>query len=190
MGQSFTNNMQDCAVTKVNKLLMNRHLLQETLSVIALERSRSFDTSFDLVDDLLVAYGHRGLIEHLYADIPKDYPWEVIADLFVLLMWAMGDQGAALATLTECWLLQANNLKKIQIALNLEVYPFDDAEQMQHVLAVVAYRYPEVAPRCQELIASRLRSPREFRLWHRMKQWLRIRLIVWTSFARGNAPAV
>jgi hypothetical protein len=169
---------------------MTRQLLQETLSVIAFERSRSFDTSFDLVDDLLAAYGKPWLAERLYHDIPEDYPWEVIADLFVLLMWTMREESDAFATITEGWLLQGNNLRKIQIALNLDGYPFDDAEQMRMVLLGLTYRYPEIKSRCKELIASRGGSPRNAWFWERIKRWMQIRWIVWTSFMRDNAPAV
>jgi hypothetical protein len=165
-------------------------LLQMTLSAIAAERSQSFDASFDLVDDVLEVYGVHQLFDRLYDDIPDTYEWELIADLFVLLMWAIGSDGVALTAMTESWLLQGDNLRKIQIALHLDVYPFDDPEQMRQVLSVLAGCYPDVASKCQELIISRLGADRPTWQLDRLKQWLHLRRVVWTSLVGNNMTVV
>jgi hypothetical protein len=134
---------------------MSSTLLETTLSTIAAERIVGFDQSFGLVNQLIEEYGESNLAERLYADIPTTYPWEVIADLFCILVWSTSDGGAALTKTTESWLLAGKEINKIQIALHLEAYPFSDREQMEKVLSGISRLYPEVAPRCEELIASR-----------------------------------
>jgi hypothetical protein len=55
----------------------------------------------------------------------------------------------------ERWLVEGTDLRKIQIALNLEVYPFPDEHEMYRVLSNVAVSHLQVADRCQELISAR-----------------------------------
>ncbi|PSB03685.1 hypothetical protein [Merismopedia glauca] len=134
---------------------MSNALLDTTLSTIAAERITGFDQSFELVNQLLEEYGEDNLAETLYAQIPLEYPWEIIADLFCILIWSTSDHGKALAETTQKWLLVGQEINKIKIALHLDVYPFADREQMEQVLSKIARLYPEVAARCDELITSR-----------------------------------
>ncbi len=55
----------------------------------------------------------------------------------------------------ERWLVEGTDLRKIQIALNLEVYPFADEHGMYRVLSDVAVSLPQMASRCQSLISAR-----------------------------------
>lgn len=130
-------------------------LLSETLATIAAERPASFDRSFGLAERLGKQYGEEGLAERLLADIPADCPPALIADLLDILAWITSDNGAAIHRQAETWLRSGENLRRIQVALSLEVYPFLDQTEMERILRQVATRHPEVAGRCQDLIASR-----------------------------------
>ena len=75
-------------------------ILAETLAAIRSERGEKFDRSFTLVDRLLAEFGEGDLAERLYAAIPIECPWEVVADLFGILQWSTSDNGAALSRAT------------------------------------------------------------------------------------------
>ena len=133
-------------------------LVAETLNSIACERG-DVDRSFDLVDDVIRKFGEAGLAERLYAAIPRERPWQDIAHLFGILIWNTGDNGGSLMRTMEQWLQNAGDLRQVQIALHLDVYPFTDRAMMVRVLGEVASRYPEVRDRCRDLIESRARLP-------------------------------
>jgi hypothetical protein len=133
---------------------MSNSVLQETLSTIELEDGE-FNKSFDLVNKLLVIYGERNLAERLYSEIPSECSWKVVANLFAILIWSTTDNGTALTEVTDNWLVEGNDVRKIQIALNLDTYPFQNRDRMIEVLSKLAIRYPEVSAKCSELIASR-----------------------------------
>ena len=137
---------------------MNNPLLQETLSTIEVEDGE-FDKNFDLVKRLWNVYGEENLAERLYAEIPLEYSWKVVADLFAILIWTMSDEGAAtLCETTDKWLVEGDNLRKIRIGLHIDIYPFRNKTKMVEVLSVLAERYPEVSSKCNEFIASRRES--------------------------------
>jgi hypothetical protein len=133
-------------------------LVTETLDTIAVERG-NFDRSSDLVDDVIRKFGEPGLAERLYAVIPRERPWQDIADLFGILIWSTSDNGASLMRTMEQWLQSADVLRQGRVALHLDVYPFIDRGMMVRVLGDVASRLPEVRDRCHELIESRGRLP-------------------------------
>jgi hypothetical protein len=81
-----------------------------------------------------------------------------VADLFAILIWSTSDNGHELTETTEQWLLEAKDVRKVQIALHLDVYPFLDHSKMNEVLTKVASELPSVANRCNELIKSRERG--------------------------------
>lgn len=137
---------------------MNNSLLQDTLSTIAIEfeRDGKFSQSFDLVSKLLSAYGEDNLTERLYAEIPHEYSWKVVADLFGILIWSMSVKGAsALLETTENWLVEGNDLRKIQIGLHLDIYPFRNKTKMIEVLSIISDSFPILMSRCNELITER-----------------------------------
>lgn len=134
-------------------------VLAETLEAVATERGGQFDRSFRLVDRLLRDYGEHDLAERLYAEIPLNYAWEVVADLLGILSWTTSDNGSAITRTAERWLIAAEDLRKVRIALHLDVYPFLDREQMERVLEQVAAIHPDVSERCADLIASRRQVP-------------------------------
>ncbi len=59
---------------------------------------------------------------------------------------------------TDQWLNGAIDIGKVQIALNLDVYPFSDFATMEQVLSKVAATFPEVAYRCRNHFESRPRA--------------------------------
>ena len=135
---------------------MIEDLLNETLRTIERERTgTSFHRAFELVDQLLAVFGEDRLASRLYAAIPQAVRWEVVADLFGILIWSTSDNGHGLTLETDQWLRDAEDLRKVQIALNLDCYPFLEASEMEAVLSMIAARFPEAARTCQELLASR-----------------------------------
>lgn len=78
-----------------------------------------------------------------------------MAKLFDLLAWQTDDNGAAMTRTVERWLIEGSHTRKVQIALNLGVYPFPDERDMYRVLTQVAGNLPQVADRCRELINAR-----------------------------------
>lgn len=137
---------------------MNHSLLNNTLSTIMTEwdGNRKFDESFNLVDKLLNVYGEESLAERLYSDISLEYSWEVVANLFAILIWSMSDKGSSeLIATTEGWLLEGKDLRKIQIALHLDTYPFRNKTKMVEALSKISESYSEISSKCKELIASR-----------------------------------
>jgi len=131
-----------------------RKVLADTLTCIAKERP-IFRRSFALVAQLLGEYGEANLTERLYQEIPKYVPWEVVADLFGIILWSAGDNGVALMRTAENWLRSGEDLRRIRMVLNLDVYPFMDPSVMERVLNKVAAQHPEVADRCRDLVESR-----------------------------------
>jgi hypothetical protein len=130
-------------------------ILQETLLAIETERRDQFNQSFLLVDQLLAVYGEEELVEQLYRDIPAACPWEVVADLLAILIWSTSDNGAAITQVTDQWLVEGADLRKIRIGLHLDTYPFLERARMEAILTGVAIQHPEVAAKCHELIESR-----------------------------------
>ena len=137
-------------------------LVTETLDTIAAERG-NFDRSFDLVDEVIRKFGEAGLAERLYEAIPRERPWQDVADVFGILIWSTSDNGCALTRTTEQWLLDAVDVRQVQIALHLDVYPFSSPSSapgtMERVLANVAAKFPEASQKCRELVESYRRLP-------------------------------
>ncbi len=134
-------------------------ILAETLAAIGSERGGQFDRSFALVDRLLAEFGEGDLAERLYAAIPVDCPWEVVADLFGILIWSTSDNGTAICRATEGWLRAGEDPRRMRVALHMDAYLFLERAEMERVLRGVAARRPEVAPRCDELVEGRRKLP-------------------------------
>lgn len=130
-------------------------MLTQTLAAVASGRGHRFDRSFALVDRLVAEFGEFDLAERLYAAIPGDCPWEVVADLYGIMQWSTSDNGAALSRVAERWLRDGCDLRRVRVALHLDTYPFLDRGEMERVLGDIAVRYPVLATRCRELMESR-----------------------------------
>ncbi|XSG76859.1 hypothetical protein ACP8Y2_07590 [Herpetosiphon llansteffanensis] len=138
---------------------MNQEILEQTLRIIQIDREDDdFDISFEWVQRLLDDAGEQSLAERLDSAIGDTWPWEIVADLLGILVWMTSDNGNALFRSAEEWLREGISLRRIQIALEMEFYPFfHDPNEMERVLLGLAQRFPEVATRCEDLITSRKR---------------------------------
>lgn len=135
---------------------MNQEILEQTLRTIELElNDPSFSESFYWVNRLLDAAGEEQLAERLDQTISETWSWTVVGNLFGILSWSMSDNGAALLRTTEGWLREGSNLRRIQIALLQDTFPFRDPNEMFRVLEDIAQRFPEVADTCQQWITWR-----------------------------------
>ncbi|XSG76858.1 hypothetical protein ACP8Y2_07585 [Herpetosiphon llansteffanensis] len=135
---------------------MNQEILEQTLRTIEQElNDPSFSESFYWVNQLLDDAGEEQLVERLDYAIPETWSWKVVGSLFGILSWSMSDNGSALLRTTEGWLREGTNLRRIQIALLQDTFPFRDANEMFRVLEGIAQRFPEVADTCQEWITWR-----------------------------------
>lgn len=130
--------------------------VERALNVIAGESSEpEYTEAFSAAHAVVVEFGEENLADRLFADIPDSISFRQVARLFDFLAWQTDDNGSAMTRTVERWLVEGTDLRKIQIALNLEVYPFADEREMYRVLSEVAVSHPPVASRCQLLISSR-----------------------------------
>lgn len=136
-----------------------RTQLYLAIAAVTQERHKRFDESFTKVAALVSEYPPEELADRIIDEIPLIVPWEVAADILGILIWSTADNGTSIRRTVEQWLIDAQDLRRIQLALNLDVYPFKTNEKMQHVLADVAQRFPEVASRCRDIVYSRAQLP-------------------------------
>ncbi|WP_455924480.1 hypothetical protein [Pseudomonas putida] len=131
-------------------------LLQQALDIITIERNAAdYTRAFAAVRDVISVFGERDLANRLFEEIPRTVPEALVAELFDLLAWQTDDNGAAMMREVEAWLREGQDIRKLTVAMALEVYPFPDAQEMYQVMTTLAQAAPEVAARCQTLIMSR-----------------------------------
>jgi hypothetical protein len=130
-------------------------VLSNAIDAIRRERDTEFDEAFAAVQHVADEYGEDDLAERIANEIPASVPWEIVADLLGMLIWSTRDNGTTILRQTEQWLLAGEDLRKIQIALNLDAYPFADPEQMRQVLQRVAERHSSIAAECEALVRQR-----------------------------------
>ena len=129
-----------------------------TLELIAVESlEREYTEAFGLANAVVEAFGEEGLADRLFNDIPDSVPFNLVCRLFDLLTWQTNDNGAAIYRTVERWLIEGRDLRKAQIALNLDFFPFPDEQQMYRVLSLLAAKVPQLADRCEQLISARRR---------------------------------
>ncbi|MHC3822912.1 MULTISPECIES: hypothetical protein [Pseudomonas] len=131
-------------------------VVERALNVIAAESSEpEYTEAFSAARAVVLEFGEENLADRLFADIPDSISFMQVARLFDFLAWQTEDNGSAMTRAIERWLVEGTNLRKVQIALNLDVYPFLDEREMDRVLSDVAVSLPEMADRCQQIISSR-----------------------------------
>ncbi|MDB5997197.1 MAG: hypothetical protein JWP42_4333 [Pseudomonas sp.] len=131
-------------------------VVTRALDVITLESHEpEYTEAFNAVQAIVTEFGEDNLADRLFADIPESISFLLVAKLFDLLAWQTDDNGSAMTRAIEHWLVEGKNLRKVQIALNLDVYPFLDESEMYRVLSCVAEAHPQVSERCRQLISSR-----------------------------------
>ena len=133
-----------------------QQVVERALNVIAAESSEpEYTEAFSAARAVVLEFGEENLADRLFADIPDSISFMQVARLFDVLAWQTEDNGSAMTRAIERWLVEGTNLRKVQIALNLDVYPFPDEREMYRVLSDVAASLPEMADRCQQIISSR-----------------------------------
>lgn len=130
-------------------------ILDQLTEAIARERSTSFRECFRLARALVDTYGEDRLADRLFDEIPYTVSWEIVADLLGILIWITKDDGAGITHSADDWLRAASDERKVHIALYLETFPFVDAEEMILVFSIVKDKFPDLKPRCDELIRER-----------------------------------
>lgn len=131
-------------------------VVEKALNVIAADSSEpEYNEAFSAARAVVLEFREENLADRLFADIPDSISFRQVARLFDFLAWQTDDNGSAMTRTAERWLVEGTDLRKIQIALNLEVYPFPDEQEMYRVLSGVAVSHPQVADTCQQLIRSR-----------------------------------
>ena len=136
-------------------------LLARAIETICLNRD---DGEWESLDEEVLAavvaeFGENGLVDadRLFGEIPRQVPYEVVCDLFDLLAWRTDDNGASMTRTTDEWLREGKDVRKLRIALGLEVFPFLDKAEMHEVLSRLAETHSVIAYRCHELIGNRAR---------------------------------
>lgn len=131
-------------------------VVERALNVIATESSEpEYTEAFSAARAVVLEFGEENLADQLFADIPDSISFMQVARLFDFLAWQTEDNGSAMTRAIERWLVEGTSLRKVQIALNLDVYPFLDEREMDRVLFDVAVSLPEMDDRCQQIISSR-----------------------------------
>jgi hypothetical protein len=131
-------------------------VVARALDVIALGGCEpQYTEAFSAASAVVTEFGELDLADRLFADIPESIPFLLVAKLFDLLAWQTNDNGSAMTRTIERWLVEGTDFRKVQIALNLDVYPFPDEKEMFRVLPLVAGAFPQVAGRCEEMINAR-----------------------------------
>ncbi len=130
-------------------------VLSHAIQAVASERGGKFDDAFRAAKVLVAEYGETDIANRIALEVPDSVSWEVVADLLGILQWSTEDNGASIHYSAERWLLDGDDLRKIQIALHLDTYPFIDLQRMRQVLEYLAQTRPEVAARCRTLIEQR-----------------------------------
>lgn len=131
-------------------------ILQKSLDAICLERDGfEYSTAFDAAYELVKEYGEENLANRLFSEIPRAIPYEIVADLFNILIWQTSDNGSALCRETDDWLIETSDNRKILISLAMDAYPFLDFEKMKTVLTNLANSKPKFSEKCKKLILSR-----------------------------------
>lgn len=129
--------------------------LRDAIAAVARERGGKFVDSFDAAALLVDQYGEDELADRILSEIPTTISWEVVADLLGILVWSTKDNGSSISRQSERWLVEGVDSRKVQVALHLEAYPFEELEQMKQVLGRLALAMPQFAERCRELIQQR-----------------------------------
>ena len=96
-------------------------ILAQVIAAICRERDQRFKDTLPLVQQLLFDYGEHDLANRLYAETPLDVPFEVVADMFVLVLRG-GNEGCsdAIGRSMRSWMRQAADGRKLSIAMRVQ----------------------------------------------------------------------
>lgn len=129
------------------------YLVRATLEEVKRLRTLDFNGPDKLVLQLLHSYPvEQPIADLLWNDLPEDATVQAIADLLSLWSWLTDDNGSQIMRTVERWVDNCMNSKQIAVALNLDAYPFSDGFTRIEKLQKVAAKFPELLPRCNEII--------------------------------------
>lgn len=116
------------------------------------------DQAFDSVSPALAAFGEDDLAERLM-DATFDIPWPGIAAFLAIASWQVSPAAESRIFRTaEEWLIAAQDIRRVQVALHLDVIPFSGRgrhkEEIELALTNVMERFPETAEQCARLLRS------------------------------------
>ena len=84
-----------------------------------------------------------------------------LADVLDMLIWTMDDNGGEIIAAIERW-LQSEDYERVREGLHLKgVFPFRDEAEMSAVLQQIKNRWPDLAPRCDEVALRRSRVSKQ-----------------------------
>jgi hypothetical protein len=95
--------------------------------------------------------------DYLFANRAKGLPPRGLAEVFDRLIWCLSDNGVQVLKIQREW-LSSQDVEKVKIALEMnEAFPFESQDQMNHVLASISAKWPELKAKCDQIAAR----------WHR-----------------------
>jgi hypothetical protein len=143
--------------------------LAHAIDTLCQERdAEAYSQTFTAVNLLVNEFGEDQLATRLFDAIPRTVAFELVAELFGVLIWSTRDNGGAIMRTLESWLEDGADDRKIRIALAidyLQVYPFNDDERMRTVLLTLAQARHRHAGQCERLIAARRALTRPTSRW-------------------------
>ncbi len=131
-----------------------RSVLEKAIETICHERDTDCDVSFNCVDDLIAAYGEPRFAETIFEEISRSIPFEIVADIFNVAIWSTSDNGMAITDTTNVRLLECKDVRKMLVALNLEILAFRNKKQAIEALNRVPDEMWIVRPHIQRTIRS------------------------------------
>ena len=141
--------------------MTNSNLVREILNVISPNSEDGTDVYWDLIEKLVAETPIDDLPNVIVENTPPETePWKLGA-LFDHLLWSTPDNGHSVMRECERWLI-GSDYRKARYALAMtSVFPFRDPNEMVRVLLRVAQTWPDLRPRCEELIAKRSLYPED-----------------------------
>lgn len=111
--------------------------------------------TFELVDQMIREQGEVGIAHWVVDSSPSNIPWESVAEVLAIMMWSTSDNGSGILRDAERWLTEGGDERRIFVALNLDVYPFQKPNEMVGALKKAAQRFPRLDELCIRLITER-----------------------------------
>lgn len=96
------------------------------------------------------------LLEHVLQHLHQALAPAQHADVLERLCWASDDPSGFLVAVREKW-LRGDERYRVEVALAFdEMFPFRERSEMEAVFRQISRRWPDLAGRCEALMASRV----------------------------------
>jgi hypothetical protein len=94
----------------------------------------------------------RDIMETLAQRLAPALPGAALSDVFDLLIWTVDDNGADIVRVLREW-VSSDDVVKVDAALSVkELFLFDSREKMVANLVPVKERFPELAPKVDQVL--------------------------------------